>query len=468
MDLGRLYLIILVLIAQSACDSTTEPAPAAVQIRDCVDRDNDGLGTGCPAGDDPDDTSPAPGGDGNATPSMPGDPALEDPDAVPTEQPVSTPTPIEGPGAPGTPTGPGEPVSFGNCRLSAGDVIRLGLGETRDAVVAAGSTSAALAWSETRIEAPDLYVSIPSMDSSTAAGVNVSDSNSLARGAGLTATSNGWLAGWVDNRSDNFEVYLRPLGPDGAVKGEPVALTDNLLRDDAPTLLQLDGQVLVSWVEERADGVRVARTRWVDEQGQPVAQAQDVTQAPASPSSLTATTVGGQPVLAWTESELAYVLPLDARGRAAGTPVVLNEIGAANGMVDIAGNAEQGAAVFTVVMGGSRQEVHVRSLDDAGLPTGPARALTVGARQGTSPSVVRFLGGYAVAYRAFGGGGIDGPSILLAMVSEDGTLLAEMVLSTTTADGPRPVARATAEGQLWVGWGGDGDGLSALQLDCKS
>ncbi|UJR87050.1 hypothetical protein [Sandaracinus amylolyticus] len=272
---------------------------------------------------------------------------------------------------------------------------------------------------------------------------------SLLGGPAAAPRGTGYVVGYYANPEADYEVYALPVGANGAPEAASAwRLTTHPGRDDRLALVASDGGLVAAWNETAPGGASSAfLTRWIDATGTPQGTAHPLATGDEVPltSVLAPATTG--PYAAWSresgsDSDVVAV-PLDARGvSSAGASRIVSAERTAEGSLDLATEDDDAVVVFTAVAGGGQRQVRVRALDRLGTLS---TERVVGT--GTEPSIARFGGTWAVAYRAPRAGG--GADLTLAFL--DTTLLprSTVPLGPATTDGSL-VMRATGDGRLAI------------------
>lgn len=384
-------------------------------------------------------------------------------------------------GGPDTgPTPDGGPDAGGamalSCRydLAAGDVIRLGTDsgdDSRIVAIAPQESSFLVSWSAVTLALPDVHVrQIPSIGMPPMA-------HTLTMGAGIAGgpaalwTGSSGLVAFFDNSMGNYEIWVQPVGADGAPMGMRQRLTMNALRDDDPALFQVGTEVLAAFVQDDfMASERIALTRRLAGSGAPSSAAIAVTAPPRSPSDAVLARIGANHALVWAESGgQVWLQPLTGTGMTRGAAVPVSAEGNADGSVDAVGTEDGGAVVFGVT--GSRPEVRLRLFDMDGTLTVGERTLTPPPDQtGTDPSIAYFAGGYVVAMRGFTPAGETPAQLRLLLVDGlSGDTLDKVDLLGISDMGGRVTVRVTTDGRtMLIGWvdAGTETTINVLRLHC--
>ncbi|AKF09502.1 hypothetical protein DB32_006651 [Sandaracinus amylolyticus] len=270
---------------------------------------------------------------------------------------------------------------------------------------------------------------------------------SLLGGAAAARRGDGFVAGYQANPDAGYEVYALPLAADGTPTGAAWRLTTQAGRDDRVALVASDGGLVASWTETAPGGAsRAFRTRWFDATGTPQGDARTLASGDEVPLASVLVPAESGPYAVWhreqgTASQVVAAA-LDARGvPPAGGERVVNVEPTANGTLDAVTEEDAAVLVFGIVAGGGAPQVRVRSIDRLGT-LGTERI--VGA--GTEPSIARYGGTFAVAYRAPGAGGA---TLTLAFLDTSLQPRATVPLGPATAEGSL-VMRATDDGRLAI------------------
>lgn len=343
----------------------------------------------------------------------------------------------------------------------------------RDVGLAAGPTAHAVAWSATMAGFEQVFYAELPASGTLVGGTMVTTGFTTQRDPVIASDAPGWTLAWSSNSAGTFDVYAQRWEADRA-DGVVQPLGTSAGLDDAPALLPITGGTLAAWVETRMDTQRVALTRPLGADAVPSDAQREVSGA---------TTVA-RPVLALREGgySFAYVdstgagagatptvrlLALDASRGVVGTPVTINTEGNADGTVDLATDADGGAAVFGVSVGGARAEVRARELDGTGQTSGPERVITPAPEAGRDPSIARLAGGYVIAYR-----GVEGvtPELRLAFVDASLEVVGNLDITTVEPIGGRTTVRVSGEGRIVIAWadvGASATTIRAARVRCE-
>ena len=134
------------------------------------------------------------------------------------------------------------------------------------------------------------------------------------------------LAAWYDNAecetagdgdSCDFEVFVSQVGANGSPTGSRTKLTENILRDDEPVLLGVEGGALAVWVQDD-DFSRQARSVMLSSAGIPRGGSSLITTDMNSLTTPVLARMGEGFAMAWAESraesQRMVVMPLDSMG----------------------------------------------------------------------------------------------------------------------------------------------------------
>jgi hypothetical protein len=260
----------------------------------------------------------------------------------------------------------------------------------------------------------------------------------------------------------------------------PNRVTNNMLRDDAPSITATSSGALLAWAEvDMAASTRVIMARPLGALGVPTGMARPVSDpAHGAPYPVLATH-GSNVLLGYANTQPGmqhvYVRRLDATGAPLGEAMVVDAEGNTDGSLDLASamrdDVATGAIVFGVIVGGSRQEVRWREILADGTPSGPERILTLAPEQGTDPSITAFAGGWVVTYRVVSDDGLTTPILRLALVDGAGEVIETVDLAEVAMNGGRPTVRTSDDGRTFVVAWADANGtmtdITAMRVRCE-
>lgn len=353
-------------------------------------------------------------------------------------------------GIPGTPT------------CVAGETQKLGDDRMGDRTVglAAGTSGFGLAWNAVPDGEALSHLHAAALSPTGVLGPTQRLTTTIAtrRPVTLAAVGESWLASWVDNDPETFEVRTMALTSELA-PGTAHHVTATAAGEDSPVLLARAAGTLLAWVE--TDGTsRVARAVPLDEGGAPMGSAATASAPSHQPGALALGELRAGPVLVYTstlaDGTSVFVQKLNDAGGTRGQPSAIDTEGNAVASLDAALGRDGGAVVFDAVVGGVRREVRFRALDEEGAPVGDERVLA----EGTGASIAAFAGGYAVSYRASG----SPAEIRVLFVSQLGEVVAELPVAQGANRGGRTTVRVSADGQIAVAWADTQDAGTALRV----
>ena len=283
----------------------------------------------------------------------------------------------------------------------------------------------------------------------------LSRAGTALRAVSLASTGASWIASWVDNDPDRYEVRTLPLGADLAPAAEtPAAVTATPAGEDAPTLL-VSERVLLAWIEDDLAGARVVRVRELGSDGAPTGSASAASDPAHQPAALVMGELSAGPVLLYPSTVQGssgpetriFLQGLTSTGGMRGSAMPLDRSAIADGTLDASLAPSGGAVVFGVLVGGARHEVRFRAVGGDGMPLRDERVLV----EGTDASIAAFAGGYAVSYRAPASGATPA-QVRLLLLNELGDVVAEEPVADAMPEGGRTTVRVAGDGQIAVAW----------------
>ena len=278
----------------------------------------------------------------------------------------------------------------------------------------------------------------------------ITNDNNISRSPTITTFGPGFLVGWYDNESGGFEIRTRAIEGDGAPSAEPVMLSDNALRDDAPALAALSSGALALWVEDNdRELTRVLRGALLDEAGATTGANLELTDVDHMVDRPIVQPLGAGAFVVWGEGNgsdrNAVGLFVNADG-SAGPPVALSDTGMV-GNLAFASNVS-GAVAYNRA-GGAAGEVWIRPIGADGSPAGEAQQVNVAGDEAGAPAIAAFEDGYVTAFPARN----EGESVLrLSATDAEGNVLGVL-------DGPALtgavglLSMATTGNTMLLSWG---------------
>jgi hypothetical protein len=298
----------------------------------------------------------------------------------------------------------------------------------------------------------------------------------------LGRAGDGYRIAWTDNsetrliggfNKNTIELHAQALGADGVPLGSPERITDNALHELQPVLAAVGDQTLVAWIEwDEVGGERGIYLRAIDG-GETVTVI-----APSAghrPEKLALTRVGSnKAALAWVE-EVAergiWLQPLSEAGQPVGEPVQLTPFAAAGSTVDLAGDNEGGAAVYSVGIDEVNFEARFRRLDGAGKPIAEEVKIVSRPDQAVGASVASLGGGFVIAYRTQPSGSVV-PEVRLVFATQEGIVardsqgrLLYLPVVEASRDGSQTDVSVSVDGRVLVSFiDGNGPSDNVLRL----
>lgn len=339
--------------------------------------------------------------------------------------------------------------------------------DVRRLSAAAGPTSFGIVYSKHDVsDHEDLYfVEIPSSGGPPLTTQQLTTDDFADSSPAITRTSAGWLIGWLSNRDGNVEVYSL-VDDAGAWTAAPRRQTHTSSVDETTPAVASDGTMnAIAWAEPGSPGATLALS--VDTAG--ASAAAPVRLAPTGvgmiPTSFTTTDSGY--VVGWLgPTNDVWLQPLDATLAAVGDPLSLAASHDGDGTIDSVVASTSGAAVYGVVPGGTRHEVHGHLLAGDGTLFHIEQSLTIGQDTGTDAAIAILGDGFVVAYRQ------DGVAPVLRVLLLDGALreISRADLVAMTATGGPITARVSGDGNVLLTWSdlvGSVNHMRLARLRCR-
>lgn len=352
------------------------------------------------------------------------------------------------------------------CTLDPDDVHDLGEDTAGDRTVglAAGGNGFGVVFTAYEDDTPPAHVRAVHLSSFGELGTIHTVTSDFARRLtpAVAAFGTSWVAAWVDNATDSFELVTRALGADlapAAGPAHPITAAPAVL-ESLPTLFASSSGLLLAWIDD--DGTaRKARVLPIEGDGSPAGTAGTVTSAGQRPGSLALGELADGPVLVYSESvgggggEI-WLQGITPSGAARGSAKPLTVETNADGTVDAAVGPTGGAVVFGAIVGGVRREVRFRALDGDGELVGDERVLG----EGSDASIAAFAGGYVVSYRAPAEAEAE---IRLLLVNPQGDRVQEVLVSEALPQGGRTTVRVSGDGRIAVAWADSSTGGTSIR-----
>lgn len=300
------------------------------------------------------------------------------------------------------PNDTGVPSPLMGCTFGAADEFSLsGSQRSSGAQVAAGPTGFGVIYSASPEGPENIYFRFVPTSGPIGEPVLITDDNNITRSPTITAFGDGFIVAWYDNESGGFEIRTRVLGADGTPSSEPVMLSDNMLRDDAPEIATLGSGALALWVEDDDRALtRLLRGTRLDAAGAPVGLALELTDTSNMVDRPVASHLGDGALVVWGEGSgtgrNALGIFVNEDG-SAGAPMALST----GGGVGTLAFATNGTGVIAYnVGGGSASVVNVVPLALDGTASGEARQVNVAGDDGGGPGIAPFDDGFVVGFTA--------------------------------------------------------------------
>ncbi|MFK8001155.1 MAG: hypothetical protein AB8H86_16295 [Polyangiales bacterium] len=301
-----------------------------------------------------------------------------------------------------TPPDTGIPSPLMGCTFGDADELSLSGAQRSSGVqVAAGPTGFGVIYAASPEGPENIYFRFVPTSGAIGEPVLLTDDNNITRSPTIAAFGDGFIVAWYDNESGGFEIRTRVLGADGTPTSEPVMLSDNMLRDDAPELATLGSGALALWVEDDDRALtRLLRATRLDAAGAPVGSVLELTDTSNMVDRPVAHGLGDGALVVWGEgsgtSRNALGIFVNEDG-SAGAPMELSTTGGV-GTLAFATN-ETGAIAYNVG-GGSASVVNVLPLGLDGTASGEARQVNVAGDEGGAPGITTFEDGFVVGFTA--------------------------------------------------------------------
>jgi hypothetical protein len=320
--------------------------------------------------------------------------------------------------------------------------------------VAVHSRGALLSWSQFKGGKPRVYSRWLGLEAEAVDAPDITD-DSVQLDAYSSPTSTGFITTWSDDVSGQVQLRARRSDDQGAtLDATPVALTtDAVGHRNSVSAQGADGKILVAFTTAESPH---GRTLLLGADAQPIGDAHDVPDFGASVGRPALAAFATGYVLVWVDADArrVHLQRLDAAGVPAGASALLDSEGSAEGNVDIATAATNGAVAWDVLVDGARAEVRFRTFGADAAPTGIEQKLTPYPETGLHPSLVAARGGYIVAYRS-----ARASSLTLRLVLLDGrgkpvsaSSGALNVASLLQQDLPLSMRIANDGRSMFVGW----------------
>jgi hypothetical protein len=354
------------------------------------------------------------------------------------------------------PTGAAGPPA---CTLDPSHVWKIGRDVSGDRTVglAAGGDAFGLVWTQVPTDGavPEVHGVRLSSTGELGSPQQISEPPGAKRPPTVAAVGTTWIAAWVDNSEDAFEVRTRALASDlsvsaatsvNTVTDTPTALEDN------PLFIETSSGLMLAWVEDDMVALtRTARDRMLDTMGVPSGAAQTASAAERQPGQLAGGELASGPHLVWTEGMdgigEVYLQPLTSSGASDGAATAISAEANADGTIDAVLHPSGGAVVFGALVDGVRSEVRFRAFDGDGTPSGDERVMG----NGSDASIASFAGGYAISYRA-AASETTPPQIHLLLADLVGDVVEDLIIADAAPSGGRTTVRVSGDGQIAVAW----------------
>lgn len=215
------------------------------------------------------------------------------------------------------------------------------------------------------------------------------------------ATATGFITTWSDDSSGHSELRARRTAANGVSSDSmPIAVTSEGVNHGVPVSAQgADGKILIAFLDGTTQH---GNTLLLGSDLKPVAAAHAVPGFDAIVGRPALAAFRDGYLLAWVDSTARRVhfQKLDATGLPAGVAVLIDAEGNAQGNLDLATTATDGAITWDVLVAGERAEVRFRTFDMAATPIIIEQTVSQFPDTGLHPSLVATRGGYLVAYRS--------------------------------------------------------------------
>ena len=110
--------------------------------------------------------------------------------------------------------------------------------------------------------------------------------------------------------------------------------------------------------------------------------------------------------------------------------------------------------------------MYFRPLDDEGMPTATSVLISDPTEPASDPSVVPFLGGYAVIYQVINGATGDAET-RIRLLDSLGNRIERIDLGASSASAPPPAIALAGARELFVAWSSATVGLHAGRVTCE-
>lgn len=249
---------------------------------------------------------------------------------------------------------------------------------------------------------------------------------------------------WLDDGgvASEYVVVGRPISG-----GEVRTLSSNAGQHDLPRVFDDGDGHIATWIRQNADDTWVIEIRSLGVNESPVVTLPFSLEFPAYDIAF----VDDVAYVVWQSGDDAVVAQVDLVGNVVYEPNIVSDEHNAEGGVAIAFENGAGVVAFSVRVGGIRQEVRARLINDEAAPTRPERVVSYAPLRGRAPAAIAFGGGYALAYRATTPEGAE--NLRVAFVhGTDGDVVAEYQLGPSAFEDGAPGMTVGEGGVLGVGW----------------
>ncbi len=334
-------------------------------------------------------------------------------------------------------------------------------GDGKEPSLVADAAGFAIAWRDNRDGNNEVYfVRVDANGQLIGAELRVTNDAANSDQVSLTSTGTEYGVAWKDTRDGNDEIYFARISSAGALIGTVLRVTNDLGRQNRPSMVWTGSQYAITWVDNR-DGTNEIYVAFVDSSGGKIGTDVRVTTTGSStePSaSFDGTNIG----LAWTDnrdgnSEI-YFASLDATTGVASGEVAVTADAARSRQSSLAAVGGAYAVAWNEDRDGS-EEIYFAALDLAGTKNGNDVAITAALGKAQRPC----LGGDTALVLAWQDERDGNKEIYGADVDSAGVVAVETRITEEPARSERCSA-ATFGSLQGIAWSEDRDGNDEIYL----
>jgi hypothetical protein len=305
--------------------------------------------------------------------------------------------------------------------------------------------------------------------------------------AAVAYNGEAWLLAAVDAREGSSDLWVQAYEPGGAALPAHRITQTTAIESEPVLALSSDGHVIIAWYQHDAvsnSGFVAARA--LSRNGAPEHDIVIVDEIEGSASGLTLAPIGTSLVaLGYRRDSGAQAdLVLQVLDAATGEPDheawTLTTSAGDVGAIDITGDAQDGAAIYSVIQDGiyqlwfqklgadGRAEL-VSSGEVRGDPS-PAVRVIGPPKRAVDASVTKVNAGFVIAYRALVGGQILSSRIRVHFLDRFGRVIGDSGVALASEYGGRTAIESAYDGRIVVGWSDSSDDgkttIKAVKLPC--